>query len=202
MMFKKIIAVSMTATMMLSSICSAQINAAERLDENVINVNMPYGGEVVSREKLLSEQKKLLNSQSIEDYSSQQVHNILSDLTQKGFVLSKKTIDSLESGFSEKNLALNLFENDNLDIALKEGFDFLLNTNSTTFIDDVGPIKDCIMQNTLLKECIESTLNYIASYITQGDKQFEILKRLNGLKKLMEIKVFQAITVSLSLFRL
>lgn len=187
MMLKKIIAVSITATMTLSSICSAPIHAAERLDENVINVNMPCDSEVVSREKLLSEQEKLLNSQSIEDYSSQQAHNILSDLTQKGFVLSKKTIDSLESGFSEKSLALNLFENDNLDIALKEGFNFLLNTNSTTFIDDVGPIKDCIMQNALLKECIESTLNYITSDIPQGDKQFEILKRLNSLKKLMEI---------------
>ena len=187
MMLKKIIAVSITATMTLSSICSAPIHAAERLDENVINVNMPCDSEVVSREKLLSEQEKLLNSQSVEDYSSQQAHNILSDLTQKGFVLSKKTIDSLESGFSEKSLALNLFENDNLDIALKEGFNFLLNTNSTTFIDDVGPIKDCIMQNALLKECIESTLNYIASDMPQGDKQFEILKRLNSLKKLMEI---------------
>lgn len=70
MMLKKIIAVSITASMMLSSICSAPINAAESLDENVINVNMPCGNEVVSREKLLSEQKKLLNSQSIEDYSS------------------------------------------------------------------------------------------------------------------------------------
>ena len=87
MILKKIIAVSITASMMLSSICSAPINAAERLDESVINVNMTCGSEVVSREKLLSEQKKLLNSQSIEDYSSQQVHSVLSDLTQKGFVL-------------------------------------------------------------------------------------------------------------------
>ncbi|MBQ6144049.1 MAG: hypothetical protein IJI84_06220 [Clostridia bacterium] len=99
-------------------------------------------------------------------------------LKEKGFYLEKND-----------NLTLDLFEKENLDIALKEGLEFILSNKTSIFIDDKSSLNESIVKNPLLKECIESTINYIkSSNDSQDTKRFNLLKRLTSIKKLIEIE--------------
>ena len=99
-------------------------------------------------------------------------------LKEKGFYLKKND-----------NLTLDLFEKENLDIALKEGLEFILSNKTSIFIDDKSSLNESIVKNPLLKECIESTINYIkSSNDSQDTKRFNLLKRLTSIKKLIEIE--------------
>ena len=97
-----------------------------------------------------------------------------------------------EKGFSvESNddLNLDLFEANNLDVALKEVLEFVLHNKTSVFTDKDSPEIQNIINNPLLKERIENTANYIkTSEDSRITKRFNILERLTSIKKLMEIE--------------
>lgn len=176
MFFKKILVLSLAASIICTPI-SAISFASEK--ENVSeNLNLEIN-ENSENSELNDNEIICVGDECLKDESTPR--NVLDYLKSKGFSVSSK------ENASEADIKLNLFENDNLDVALKEGLSFILNDKSGPYIDDKKTLNECILNNTLLKECIESTEKYLKANQNENNRKIEILKRLNSLKKLMEI---------------
>lgn len=101
--------------------------------------------------------------------------------------IKNKSDKNPEFHFSDPNShKLDLFDENNLDIALKFGIDFLLNSEESSYINDKSFITDSITQNSSIVECLQ----HIASYAENQsalpkDKNLEILKWLCTLENMM-----------------
>ena len=90
--------------------------------------------------------------------------------------------------FKNDHNALDIFEKDNLKTILIQGMDFILNDESTPYIDKKSDINKNILEDSLLCECIKSTKNYLISVEEETEfTNIEILKRLKSIEKLIEI---------------
>lgn len=92
-----------------------------------------------------------------------------------------------EFHFSDPNShKLDLFDENNLDIALKFGIDFLLNSEESSYINDKSFITDPITQNASIVECLQNIASYAENQSAlQKDKNLEILKQLCTLENMM-----------------
>lgn len=100
----------------------------------------------------------------------------------------KSTSDgNSEFDFSDSNSRnLDLFYGNNLNVALKSGIDFLLNSEESPYINSKSFITDPIAQNALIVGCLKNIASYIEnSNAAQKDKHLEILKRLSTLENMM-----------------
>ncbi len=90
--------------------------------------------------------------------------------------------------FKNNRNTLDIFEKNNLKTILIQGIDFILNDESTPYIDKKSDINDNILKDSLLCECIKSTKNYLVSIENETEfTNIEILKRLKSIEKLIEI---------------
>ena len=90
--------------------------------------------------------------------------------------------------FSGPKAKLDLFQGDNLDIALGQGLRFILDDTQSNYVDDKKSLNEFILKNPLVVECILSTERYLnENEDSQTDRQVELLRRLYSLKILMEI---------------
>lgn len=181
MFFKKLLALSLTASM-ISAPLSA-ISFASEVDNVSENLNLEINESTENVENSESNNNEVI---CIDDEclkKESKLVNVLENLKSKGFSVSAK------EDATAADVKLDLFENDNLDVALKEGLSFILNDKTSFYIDDKKSLSECVLDNALLKECIESTKNYLLTNQNenQDNRKIEILKRLNSLKKLMEI---------------
>ena len=179
MFLKKILVLSLAANMVLApvstlSFASENDNVSENLNleinenaENVKNSDSNNSEVICVGDECFKKESKSVN--------------VLENLKSKGFSVSAK------EDTSTSDIKFDLFENDNLDVALKEGLSFILNDKTGFYVDDKKSLNEGILNNTLLRECIESTQKYLEENVNENNKKIEILKRLNSLKKLMEI---------------
>lgn len=166
MLSKKPISAILGGTLMCASLSSPAMAAFE--NENTNN----------NEALLKSESKKMTNQNQIPNPISETVKS----MTDKGFKFDK----SPEKYSSIKEVRLDLFKNNNLDTALKEGLNFILSDKTTNFIENKSHINSEILQNSLLCESISNTVKYIESSNSEGGKELELLKRLTGIKAIME----------------
>ena len=130
-----------------------------------------------------SEPSKNIDDMTCENNKKLSAVNNLKKLSEKGFTFKSNDINT-----SSSVVKLDLLNGNNLNVALKEGLDFVVDNNTTDFIDNKASINNIVVENMLLKECIESTSKYACREdVADKDKKFEILKRLTSIKKLMEI---------------
>lgn len=87
---------------------------------------------------------------------------------------------------SIKEIKFDLFQYSNLDLSLKESLNFILNDETTSFIDNKHSLNSCILQNQFLCENIKNTEKYIDSREFEFKKNLELLKRLSFIKAIME----------------
>lgn len=84
-------------------------------------------------------------------------------------------------------LKLDLFEGDNLNTALMHGLDFIINDNSSPYVDTKESVVGKINENTLINEGLKSTINYIKTKKeNDSDKNLEIFKRLHTLEAMIK----------------
>ncbi len=87
---------------------------------------------------------------------------------------------------NQKDSKLNLFDKYNLNLALQQGLEFILNDKTSSFIDNKSTLNQCIIKNKSLCKYIESVSDYIkTTKDSENDQQLEILKQLTIIKKLM-----------------
>ncbi len=103
-------------------------------------------------------------------------------MLKKGFRFDKNPLQCS----SIKEIKFDLFQDSNLDISLKESLNFILNDETTSFIDNKHSLNSCILQNPFLCENIKNTEKYIDSNEIEFKKNFELLKRLSFIKAIME----------------
>lgn len=90
--------------------------------------------------------------------------------------------------FKKGSNTLDIFEKDNLRTILIQGIDFILNDESTPYIDKKSDVNGSILKDSLLCECIKSTKKYLESIENETEfTDIEILKRLKSIEKLIEI---------------
>lgn len=101
--------------------------------------------------------------------------------------IKNKSDKNPEFHFSDPNShKLDLFDENNLDIALKFGIDFLLNSEESSYINDKSFITNSITQNASIVECLQNIASYAENQsILQKDKNLEILKLLCTLENMM-----------------
>lgn len=117
------------------------------------------------------------------DVSPTSLYPELSILQGKGFEFSSTAASAFKNDFK-----LDMFYKNNMDLILREGLEFILNNNSTSFMDSKEALNKNILQNSLLRECILSTAKYLRlSTSATEDRQTELLNRLSGIQKLIEI---------------
>ena len=63
--------------------------------------------------------------------------------------------------FKKGSNTLDIFEKDNLRTILIQGIDFILNDESTPYIDKKSDVNGSILKDSLLCECIKSTKKYL-----------------------------------------
>ena len=144
--------------------------------------NFAYAENVETKNDLQPNENIDGKSDESTDKKLNEVNN-LKKLSEKGFTFKSDDINT-----STNIVKLDLLNGNNLNIALKEGFEFAINDKTTDFLDDKSSINNIVAENMMLKECVESTAKYaFREDIANKDKQFEILKRLTSIKKLMEI---------------
>lgn len=86
----------------------------------------------------------------------------------------------------EKSKKIDLFEDKNLDDLLRSALKFILNNDDSPYIDSKVAITDDIRQNSLISECLASTLKHIEdSSAPKDDKDLETLKRLRTIENMM-----------------
>lgn len=101
--------------------------------------------------------------------------------------VKSKSGENPEFHFSDSNShKLDLFDENNLGIALKFGIDFLLNSKESPYINDKSFITNPITQSAPIVECLQNIASYAENQnILQKDKNLEILKRLCTLENMM-----------------
>jgi len=174
MFLKKILVLSLAA----SIICTPVSAISFASEEGIVSENLNL--EIDENVELNSDDNVCVGDEC--SNKEEKTNSLLDRLKAKGFSLSTN------KDVSDSNVKLDLFEKDNLDIALEEALRFILNDETGAYIDDKKTLNECILNNTLLKECIESTQKYLSdNEKSQSNRKIEILKRLNSLEKLMEI---------------
>ena len=144
MLSKKPISAILGGTLMCASLSSTATAAFE--NENTNN----------DEALLKSESKKMTNQNQIPNPASETVKS----MTDKGFKFDK----SPEKYSSIKEVRLDLFKNNNLDTALKEGLNFILSDKTTNFIENKSHINSEILQNSLLCESKYSQVHRIIKF--------------------------------------
>ena len=99
--------------------------------------------------------------------------------------------------FSGPKAKLDLFQGDNLDIALGQGLRFILDDTQSNYVDDKKSLNEFILKNPLVVECILSTERYLnENEDSQTDRQVELLRRLYSLKILIYYLNYYIINLS------
>ena len=94
---------------------------------------------------------------------------------------------SVQSNSDISKLKLDLFEGNNLDTALLHGLEFIINDNPSPYMDDKNSVVGKINENQLIKESLESTINYIKTKKeNDNDKNLELLKRLHTIEAMIK----------------
>lgn len=93
----------------------------------------------------------------------------------------------IQSGTDTSKLKLDLFEGDNLNTALLYGLEFIISEDSSPYVDDKESITKTANENKLIKESIQSTIDYIRrNRANNNDKNFELFKRLHIIEIMLQ----------------
>ncbi len=91
--------------------------------------------------------------------------------------------EKIQFNTDTSNFKLDLFEDDNLNTALMRGLEFIVNDDSSPYINDKDLIVGGIVKNGLINESIHSTIDYIKTKKeNDNDKNLEIFKRLHTIE--------------------
>ena len=93
----------------------------------------------------------------------------------------------IQSGSDLSRLKLDLFEGDNLNIALMHGLEFIISDDISPYVDDKSSITKAISENEPIAGSVRDTINYIKNKKeNDNDKNLEIFKRLHTIESMMK----------------
>ncbi len=95
--------------------------------------------------------------------------------------------EKIQSNADTSKIKLDLFEGDNLNIALIHGLEFIIGENSSPYINDKKLIVGGIRANRSICENLNSIVDYVKTKKeNDNDKNLEILKKLHALESMMK----------------
>lgn len=123
--------------------------------------------------------KAIPKSNSYESNQSSGENSLITDFTFNG--------RKIQSGTDVGKMKLDLFEGDNLNTALMRGLEFILSDTPSPYIDDKSLMVKGIKENSLIKESLQSTVDYIKTKKeNDNDKNLELLKRLHTIEAMIK----------------
>ncbi len=112
------------------------------------------------------------------DTTSAMKNDFLQSMFEKGFTFNASSDDLA----TLPNTKLDIFYGNNLNIALKEGLEFILSSEESEFLDKKASLNSNILRNKAVCDYIAQTIDCISDEtLTEKDKQTEVLKSLTKL---------------------
>lgn len=153
--------------------------ADNKKDEATTEKSEGKSADKLEKQKKLIEKAKKEKSKSIKHKINKKA---LESLTSKKFKVTDKTIEDLNKNFNNSKIKLDLFEDDNLDVALDKLVSFSLEEEGSVTGFDID-------KNKLVREKMESLNRYLktdSNMTNKNGKEMEILNRLNDINKEMD----------------